>query len=258
MKQCSRCARENPDWALACDCGQRFEAPDDQTRSEAAPPETLAAAVPASSPAPRPSGMGRRELLMLAVAVLGGGTVTLAMLISSGSADDDSSTPAADAPAVVRRAGDAAPSSSAAPTWETTTADWVADPRKGVAFEVRSENRVPIWQRSAHPVLVVRCFARQTDVFVFIESAAKMERQDANHTVGLTFDNEAELTERWPDSDEHDALFAPDGRAFAGRLASARTLKFGYTPHNADPVVATFHVAGLADLMAPSKKHCAQ
>jgi hypothetical protein len=65
-----------------------------------------------------------------------------------------------------------------------------------------------------------------------------------------------DVTERWADSDEHDALFAPDGAGFAQRLQRARTLRFGYTPHNALPVVAQFQVSGLSDLIGPVAKEC--
>jgi hypothetical protein len=65
-----------------------------------------------------------------------------------------------------------------------------------------------------------------------------------------------DVTERWADSDEHDALFAPDGAGFAQRLQRARTLRFGYTPHNALPVVVHFQVSGLSDLIGPVAKEC--
>jgi hypothetical protein len=132
----------------------------------------------------------------------------------------------------------------------------VSNQRRGVAFELYAENKVPIWQRQAHPILVVRCQANRTEAFVFIESAARIESEDENHTVRIGFDDEPEMTERWPDSAEHDALFAPDGAAFARRVTRASRLRFGYTPHNAAPVVATFAVSGLADLIAPAARQC--
>ena len=51
-------------------------------------------------------------------------------------------------------------------------------------------------------------------------------------------------------------LFAPDGVAFAQRVMTAKSLRFGYTPHNAEPVEAQFQVDGLAELIAPAAKDC--
>ena len=40
--------------------------------------------------------------------------------------------------------------------------------------------------------------------------------------------------------------------AFAHRILSAKTLRFGYTPHNAEPAEAQFHVDGLDQLIDPA------
>ena len=112
---------------------------------------------------------------------------------------------------------------------------------KGVAFELPSLNKVAIWQGISQPMLVVRCDAGHMQTFVYTASAIQMEAQDENHSVRISFDGEPEVTERWADSSEHDALFAPDAAAFARRLAAAHTLRFGYTPHNAPRAVAEFH-----------------
>ena len=141
--------------------------------------------------------------------------------------------------------------------WNSTNRDWIGNQRKAVAFELPSESKVAVWQRQVQLTLVVRCLANRIDAFVFTQSPAKMEPQDGDHTVRIAFDGEAESVERWPDSDEHDALFAPDGSAFAQRLASARTMTFGFTPHNASPVSTIFNVVGLAEVMAPAAKQCA-
>jgi hypothetical protein len=106
------------------------------------------------------------------------------------------------------------------------------------------------------PLLVVRCLPRTTDVFVFTQSAALIEAQTEDHTVVFSFDDEPETRELWPDAAEHDALFAPDGAAFAKRLLTASTLRFGFTPHNAAPVTAHFQVGGLRNQVEPVSKTC--
>ena len=122
---------------------------------------------------------------------------------------------------------------------------WVGNHAKSVAFELEAGNRIAAWMNSVRPVLVVRCLDGKTDAFVFTETAARIEPQDDNHTVALAFGAESAVTERWPDSENHDALFAPNGETFARRLATERVLRFGFTPHNAPPVTASFDLAGV-------------
>ena len=97
---------------------------------------------------------------------------------------------------------------------------------------------------------------KRTETFVYTGSALKIEPNTEDHSVSFHFDGEAASDEHWPDSAEHDALFAPDGVAFAHRVMAAHSLRFGYTPHNAEPVEAVFEVNGLTDLSAPSAKDC--
>jgi hypothetical protein len=258
MDYCSNCGHDIAEDAAFCEAceHENATAPADPVQQ---PHDSTAAGAPpaaaAASPQKSAIGFGRRELLIVIVAVLGGGTVTLAMLMGSGNSASTGTPSAASSsrPASSRSATANAP---LAPKWTEATERWTGRSRKAYAFEVPAEHRVAAWQRSAEPILVVRCIAGETEAFVYIESAAKLEAQDENHTVRLGFDDRAETVERWPDSDEHDALFAPDGAAFAQRLSQARTLRFGYTPHNAAPVVAEFTVFGLADALAPVTKTC--
>jgi hypothetical protein len=179
------------------------------------------------------------------------------MLMASGSSP--AVTPAK-APVATRKpvqpAAAAIAAPAAAPKWKSANSEWLWNPRKGAAFELRAENKVAIWQGLAQPTIVVRCESNKMVAFVYTASAIQMEAQDSNHTVRLNFDDEPEATERWADSSDHDALFAPDGPAFVQRLTNARTLKFGYTPHNASRAVAEFQVSGLSETILPAAKQC--
>ena len=140
--------------------------------------------------------------------------------------------------------------------WNAANRDWVANAKKGVAFELRALNKVAIWQSIAQPILVVRCEAGRMQTFVYTASALQMEAIDENHAVTISFDGEPASNERWADSSEHDALFAPDAAAFTRRLAASQTFKISYTPHNASRVVAQFQTHGLSDLIEPAAKQC--
>lgn len=223
-------------------------------------PVSLAAA--ASGTAASSGGNARqrdRKMMAIGVGVVGVSVALGLLMASSGTPGAPSPTAVTSAPA--RKITQSSPvanqvTSTFKGRWNSTNRDWVGNQRKAVAFELPAESKVAVWQRQVQLTLVVRCAANRIDAFVFTQSAAKMEPQDGDHTVRIAFDGEAENVERWPDSDEHDALFAPDGAAFARRLAAAQTMKFGFTPHNASPVSANFNVAGLAAIMEPAAKQC--
>jgi len=133
---------------------------------------------------------------------------------------------------------------------------WATDGSKIVSFELEAENDVRVWMKHVRPVLAVRCLGRQTEVFVITDSAMSIEPTPDRHTVHVSFDGGAEAEERWLDSDAKKELFAPDGVALAHQLASARTMRFGFTPYSASPVVVDFDVHGFAGLLEPVARTC--
>jgi hypothetical protein len=259
MKQCSQCSREIPDNETICDrCAHEGADPvEGQPSLESVVAQTAAPGAPAEA-VPQMAGAGTKRLLMFAVlaAVALGGTMTFALL-SNSNEPVGAPVPARIAtPPATGTAVDAPASTPAvAPVWKANP-EWVGFQKRAIAFELPAHNKVPIWLRQAHPYFVVRCVARRTDAFLYMESAAQIEPQDERHTVRVRVDDEPEVTERWQDSDEHDSLFAPDGAQFVQRLIRARTLQVGYRPHNAAPVVAEFTVAGLGEAIAPFAAQC--
>ena len=133
---------------------------------------------------------------------------------------------------------------------------WISNHKRSVAYELDANQQVRAWTTHVRPTLVVRCLNRKTEVFVFTETPAKLESADGTHTVKLTFDDAAGTDERWPDSEEHDALFAPDGTSLARRLALAHRLRFGFTPHNAAPVQVDFDLGDSAAVMSKVGQTC--
>lgn len=197
---------------------------------------------------------GRREML-IAVAAVVGAAVTFAVLVARNGSSSRLS--AAETATVARPASSPRPSSTAVVhAWTTDNrAQWLGGHR-GAAFELASDNLVQTWFGATRPTLVVRCMSRSTQAFVYTGSPMKIEPRAEGKTVTVSVDDEPVRTERWPDAEAHDALFAPDGAAFARRLMHARSLRFGYSPHNANDVVAEFHVSGLDALLEPVAKEC--
>ena len=148
------------------------------------------------------------------------------------------------------------PSSPPVQTWSSENQDaWIDDRRRGTAFELLSENSVQTWQGAVRPSLVVRCTMKSVEAFVVTNSPLKIDPRIDGKTVTISMDGEPFRTEHWADSDRHTAVFAPDPASFMQRVRTARTLQFGYSPHNASDVVAHFHVEGIDALIAASK-HC--
>jgi hypothetical protein len=207
--------------------------------------------------APAKKSVGPRQLAMLGGALVAASALIFTIL-SMRSAASPEPVAQAGTPAPVRRpaanrAASGAPASNA-PKWSQVTGGrWTGGNKKSVAFELQANNRIHIWTRDVTPLLIVRCQGGQVEPFVYTQSAARMELQDGDHTVRVAFDDGPDVTERWPDSDEHDALFAKDATAFAHQLATAQTLRFGFEPHNAPPASARFDVSGLNELLAASK-----
>ena len=217
---------------------------------------------------PAGSRMGTRQLAMVGGGVLAAGALIFTILGMRGAASPE---PAA-APAPARRApakSAAVPKSTPpaavkavkaeadAPRWSRVSdGRWVGTRGQTAAFELSATGRVHVWTRDVTPVLVVRCEKGNAEAFVYTQSAARMEPQDGDHTVQVAFDGASPASERWPDSAEHDALFARKPLEFTRQLTQSRTLQFGFTPHNAEPVVATFVLDGLEPLLASSAKQC--
>jgi hypothetical protein len=132
---------------------------------------------------------------------------------------------------------------------------WARDGSKTIAFELEAERDVAVWMKSVRPYLAVRCLYHNTEVMVLPDSAATIEPND-RHTVRIGFDAGEDVQQLWFGSDDHQALFAPDGAGLANQIASARTMRFSFTPYNAKPVVIEFDVRGFEDLIGLVSKTC--
>jgi hypothetical protein len=196
----------------------------------------------------------------VAIAAVGGAVIVLTMLVprhapatSTGSVRVPEPGKASVQTPAAHRASAAA--AVATPRWRATS-EWTGGRRKSVAYELAADRPVRLWMRQVTPVLVVRCLAGSLDAFVVTGSASAIEPGRTDHTVRLTFDDAPEIVERWGDSADRDGLFAPDGRGLLARVASARQLRFTFTPHNAPVAEASFSLAGADALQAPLGKHC--
>jgi len=253
LKRCETCGRELQDAATTCDACDAWAAA--LVESPNRPDPVSTDSEPPARPAP--AAGARRHILIASAGVAAAALFIIAfMLARRVPSAIVSAAPASASPSPVRKSPTAAPAPAPTQSWSTgNKARWLGDER-GAAWELPAENVVQTWFGPSRPVLVVRCMSRTTDTIVYTGSPMMIEPHTDGKTVTVTVDNEEASTERWSDADDRVALFAPDGAAFAQRLLHATTLQFSYTPHNFSPVVARFHVAGLASLIERSAKAC--
>ena len=224
-----------------------------------AAPEAASAAVPERAPAtPAAVTWTPARLAGVAAATFAGAAIVVTLLVPKPSTE----TRAGAAPALspVRAAPSARASSavvepSARPGWRIAS-EWVGTRKRSLAYELEADNKVHVWMRQVRPVLVVRCLSREIDAFVVTGSASSAEAGRDDHAVHVTMDDQPPAAERWLDSAEHDALFAPRGATFVDRLAKARSLRFEFTPHNTPTAEASFDLTGAADVAARLARTC--
>jgi hypothetical protein len=193
--------------------------------------------------------MAAAVLTFVFMAARGGPSPALAAATAAPTSSTPSSAPSSAAPSAEAPA-------TANETWSADNrAFWLVN-RRGAAFQLPAENKVHTFFGPTQPILVIRCVSRTMEAFVYMKSPSRIEGGAEGKTVTVGIDGEPAQTERWADSDDRVALFAPDGAAFARRLLHAETLRFGYTPANASDVVAEFHVAGLGKVLQPAAREC--
>jgi hypothetical protein len=187
-----------------------------------------------------------------------GAAAALAFLLLGTGGANGRSMASTDQASVLGMAGTGKPPATAAvDRWtDENSARWVSNHRRSIAFELPAENTTSAGLARVRPVLVVRCLANTTEVFVYTQWPAAMEPKDDRRTTHVSFDNDAESTERWLTSADHDALFAPDPVMFARRLARGQTLRFGFTPHNGRRETVEFHVNGFSDHVGSVARLC--
>lgn len=199
---------------------------------------------------PKRPGSGMPVILVAIVGVVAGMVTMFAVVATR--------TTAAHEPARPTTAPSASPApvveEGPVPTWTgSKRAGWANDGSKTIAFTLASTRDLPVWMNRARPALIVRCLSRVTEAFVMLETSTSFE-QDANlRTVRVQWDDDATAVQQWTVSETARELFAPDGVAFVRRMASAKRLRFGFAPFNAEPVTAEFAVEGfdkLAGLVA--------
>jgi hypothetical protein len=267
MQICPSCARDLDDRDIVCEfCGHRANAAGnapvppgaivDKPSAELSVNPRVAAAKPKNA---------IRNVILVSAAI--GAIATVMFIVRSPGRNAQAHAPVTRTAPVQatslnvvapQPAGIARPESASAPKWSRTSqSEWATDGSRTIGFEVEAERDVTVYMDRVRPVLAVRCISRQTEVFVVLRSSPSIENGDNTHTVRIGLDDEPDVEQRWLDSSNMQALFAPDGTAFAAGMASARRLRFAFKPFNAPSAQVEFDVHGFEVPLAAMSKTCA-
>ena len=263
MPRCLKCAQviDRAD-ALCVACEGHVGAPETAPMPAADTPRGVAApeaevSIPESAEPPR-HGWSRWHT-WAALAAAGCAAVMAVTVIGTGGRGAGTVPAAVDQASIVAvtPARGLPAASHAVHSWtDANSARWVSNYPRSIAFELPAENTASGWMTRVRPVLVVRCLANTTEAFVFTQLPAAIEPLDDRRTVQIGFDDDVASAERWPGSPDHNALFAPDGISLARRIARARTMRFGFTPHNGPPATLEFHVDGFSKHIGSVARLC--
>jgi hypothetical protein len=131
------------------------------------------------------------------------------------------------------------------------------DDTPGAIARLEAEDEITGWLNQKHtPELFVRCKEGEIDVYINVGMAATVEYGYGSHTVRLRLDDARPFRERWSQSTDNEALFAPRAASLARKIAAARTLLFEFTPFNASPQTVEFDVQGLDKFLPGIEAAC--
>ena len=140
------------------------------------------------------------------------------------------------------------------PTWVRPA--WAETVSGLTVFELAAGSDVSFTNGRLRPSLGISCAGGQTDVYVTTGGTAHINPETSGHVVNLSFDQSGLQAQPWIAAHDHRALFALDGLAVAGRIATARQLRFGFTHYMSGPVVVDFDLRGADAVMASMAKPC--
>jgi hypothetical protein len=97
----------------------------------------------------------------------------------------------------------------------------------------------------ADGTLIIRCKAGKRDLYVVTGKPAEVEYGVDTNSVRIRLDGKKPITQHWSESEDHEALFAPEPEALAHQMAEAHTMLLEYTPFQETKKLIRFSLEGL-------------
>lgn len=150
-------------------------------------------------------------------------------------------------------AGEPSPSTESAPPvpvsqWSLHEGKNEMDGSTTISVGLDATGDIEGWLSKTTPRLIIRCQEKKTDLFVVTGTKAQPELGEYERaTVRLRYGDGQPISQMWSESTDGEALFAGSPIPVARRLVGVDTLRFQFTPFNANPAVATFVVTGLRE-----------
>ena len=131
------------------------------------------------------------------------------------------------------------------------------DDSKTVIVNLAADSSVTGWMDTFTPVLYLRCQEHKTEVYVDVGMQINVEYGPSDQaTVRVRFDKEQAQALVANESTDRKALFLPNPTQVISAMLKHDQLVFGFTPFNASPVVTTFDLRGLSEVVQPLLDAC--
>lgn len=141
--------------------------------------------------------------------------------------------------------------------WRIFRSTSAMDDSKTVVVELTAENFIKGWLSEYSPVLVIRCKENKTELYIRTGMSSDPEYGLYNeHTVRIRLDDGKPFKQRWSDSTDNEALFAPKSIALAKDIAKSKKMLFEFTPFSSSPQTVEFDVQGLMPHLEELAKTC--
>lgn len=130
--------------------------------------------------------------------------------------------------------------------WKILGSTSKMDDSKQVSIALYAESQISENTDTSGPMLAIVCRQNKTEVFIVTNVPANPEYGlYEEYTVRIRFDDEKPLKQRWAESTDNKALFAPNPIAFAKKINKTEKMLFEFAPFQSGPEIIEFDVREL-------------
>ena len=146
----------------------------------------------------------------------------------------------------------------------TTVSKWRVDKEtskiddsSNIFLMLNAESSISGWLNKTHtPELTIRCKEHKTEVYIETGMSSSVEYGTDGATVILRFDKEKAKSYNTGKSTDGEALFFSQSVGLIKQMLSHSTMLFQFTPFNSSPVMTTFDLSGISEVIKPLRETC--